>query len=78
MTFRALAIEFSSGQNALEGGDLGWRKAAQLPTIFSDLVEDMEVGETRSPIKSGREDSTFSSCSINVERRQKEKLRKQE
>ena len=52
--FRALAIEFSSGQNALEGGDLGWRKAAQLPTIFSDLVEDMEVGETRSPIKSGR------------------------
>ena len=52
--FRALAIEFSSGQNALEGGDLGWRKAAQLPTIFSDLADDMDVGETKSPIKSGR------------------------
>ncbi len=52
--FRALAIEFSSGQNSLEGGDLGWRKAAQLPTIFSDLVDNMEVGETRSPIRSGR------------------------
>ena len=52
--FRALAIEFSSGQNSLEGGDLGWRKAAQLPTIFSDLVGNMEVGETRSPIRSGR------------------------
>ena len=52
--FRALAIEFSSGQNSLEGGDLGWRKAAQLPTIFSDLVHNMEIGETRSPIRSGR------------------------
>ena len=52
--FRALAIEFSSGQNSLEGGDLGWRKAAQLPTIFSDLVNNMEIGETRSPIRSGR------------------------
>ena len=52
--FRALAIEFSSAQNSLEGGDLGWRKAAQLPTIFSDLVDNMEVGETRSPIRSGR------------------------
>ena len=52
--FRALAIEFSSGQNSLEGGDLGWRKAAQLPTIFSDLVDNMKIGETRSPIRSGR------------------------
>ena len=52
--FRALAIEFSSAQNSLEGGDLGWRKAAQLPTIFSDLVHNMEIGETRSPIRSGR------------------------
>ena len=52
--FRALAIEFSSAQNSLEGGDLGWRKAAQLPSIFSDLVDNMEIGETRSPIRSGR------------------------
>ena len=52
--FRALALEFSSGQNSLEGGDLGWRKAAQLPTIFSDLVDNMGIGETRSPIRSGR------------------------
>ena len=52
--FRALALEFSSGQNSLEGGDLGWRKAAQLPTIFSDLVDNMKIGETRSPIRSGR------------------------
>ncbi len=52
--FQRLAIEWSSGQNALEGGDMGWRKSVQLPTIFSDLVQDMEIGEVSKPIKSGR------------------------
>lgn len=52
--FASLAIEYSSGQNALSGGDMGWRKPGQLPSIFSDLVENMEVGDIRGPIKSGR------------------------
>lgn len=52
--FQRLAIEWSAGQDALEGGDMGWRKTVQLPTIFSDLVEDMQVGEVSRPIKSGR------------------------
>jgi peptidyl-prolyl cis-trans isomerase SurA len=52
--FGSLAIEFSSDQNALNGGDMGWRKSGQLPTIFSDLVEDMQVGDVQGPIKSGR------------------------
>jgi peptidyl-prolyl cis-trans isomerase SurA len=52
--FGSLAIEWSAGQNALEGGDMGWRKPAQLPTIFSDLVTDMRVGDVKGPIKSGR------------------------
>lgn len=51
--FQSLAVEKSAGQNALEGGDLGWRKAVQLPTIFSDVVPEMQVGEVRGPIKSG-------------------------
>ncbi len=52
--FASLAIEWSSGQNALSGGDMGWRKPVQLPSIFSDLVEEMAVGDIRGPIKSGR------------------------
>lgn len=52
--FASLAIEWSSGQNALNGGDMGWRKPVQLPSIFSDLVVGMEVGDLRGPIKSGR------------------------
>ena len=51
--FKTLAIEKSKGQNALNGGDLGWRKAVQLPTIFTDVVPKMNVGDIRGPIKSG-------------------------
>ncbi len=51
--FQSLAVEYSAGQNALEGGDLGWRKPVQLPTMFSDIAQEMEVGEVRGPIKSG-------------------------
>lgn len=51
--FQTLAVEHSAGQNALSGGDLGWRKAVQLPTMFSDVAPEMVVGEVRGPIKSG-------------------------
>ncbi len=51
--FQSLAVEKSAGQHALEGGDLGWRKAAQLPTMFSDIAQEMEPGDVRGPIKSG-------------------------
>jgi peptidyl-prolyl cis-trans isomerase SurA len=52
--FGSLAIEFSEDQNALEGGDMGWRKPTQLPSMFSDLVADMKAGDIKGPIKSGR------------------------
>ena len=52
-SFQALAIEYSAGQNALRGGDLGWRKPVQLPTMFADVAQEMVVGEIRGPIKSG-------------------------
>jgi peptidyl-prolyl cis-trans isomerase SurA len=51
--FKSLAIEKSTGQNALNGGDLGWRKVIQLPTMFADITQEMETGELRGPIKSG-------------------------
>ena len=51
--FQSLAVEKSAGKNALEGGDLGWRKPLQLPTMFSDIAQEMEIGEVRGPIKSG-------------------------
>ena len=52
-SFEALAREYSTGENAGNGGDLGWRKPIQLPTIFADLVDDMKKDEIRGPIESG-------------------------
>ena len=50
--FAQLAATESDGQQALEGGDLGWRKSTELPTIFSDLIPKMKPGELTSPIHS--------------------------
>ena len=52
--FSSLAIEWSAGQNALNGGNMGWRKPVQLPSMFADTVQGMTIGEVRGPIKSGR------------------------
>jgi peptidyl-prolyl cis-trans isomerase SurA len=51
--FRALAVTNSAGQNALDGGDLGWRKIAQLPSMFIDTAKTMQKGDIRGPIESG-------------------------
>jgi peptidyl-prolyl cis-trans isomerase SurA len=51
--FRQLAIANSADQSALQGGDLGWRKMAQLPGIFIDAVEQLDVGQISEPIRSG-------------------------
>ena len=50
--FEDLAIKESSGRNALQGGDLGERKANELPQLFVDAVSDLEPGETTKPVKS--------------------------
>ena len=50
--FARLAVATSHAQTALEGGSLGWRKGAQLPTLFSDLVVRMQPGDFSEPIQS--------------------------
>jgi peptidyl-prolyl cis-trans isomerase SurA len=51
--FRQLAIANSADQSALQGGDLGWRKMAQLTGVFIDAVELMDIGQVSDPIRSG-------------------------
>ena len=51
--FAQMAIAKSSASTALEGGDLGWRRAGELPTLFSDAVLDMQVDEIADPIVTG-------------------------
>ncbi len=50
--FEDMAIKFSSGRNALKGGDLGKRKANELPQLFVEAVRDLQPGETSRPVKS--------------------------
>jgi peptidyl-prolyl cis-trans isomerase SurA len=49
--FARLAVATSQAQTALDGGSLGWRKGAQLPTLFADLVIRMKPGEFSAPIQ---------------------------
>lgn len=51
-SFDKLAIEFSSGQKALEGGDLGWRKASELPALFVSAVKNLKKGEVSKLVQS--------------------------
>ena len=52
-SFEKLAATYSSGQKALEGGFLGWRTSAELPTLFSTTVSSLKVGEISDLIRSG-------------------------
>ena len=49
--FASMAVQHSSSNTALEGGDLGWRKASQVPSLFNEIVQELEVGETADPIQ---------------------------
>jgi peptidyl-prolyl cis-trans isomerase SurA len=51
--FAQLAIANSNDQSALEGGDIGWRKLAQLPELFGDQVSALKVGQSSKPFRSG-------------------------
>ncbi len=50
--FDELANRYSSGDTALQGGDLGWRKKAEIPSLFTAAVLDMKPGEYAGPIRS--------------------------
>ena len=50
--FAQVATAESDGQQALEGGDLGWRKSSQLPSIFTDIVVELKPGDISDPIRS--------------------------
>lgn len=50
--FRETAVSVSNDDNALQGGDLGWRSIGQIPTLFTDLVISMPQGDVSDPIRS--------------------------
>ncbi len=49
--FGRLAVAHSASENALEGGDMGWRKAVQLPPPFDDMIPRLPVGGVTEPVR---------------------------
>lgn len=49
--FQQLAMSYSASENALEGGDMGWRKAGQLPPPFDTMVSQMSIGDVTEPLR---------------------------
>ncbi len=50
--FDELANNFSAGDTALQGGDLGWRKRAEIPSLFTEPVLGLDPGGFAGPIRS--------------------------
>ncbi|WP_049632016.1 peptidylprolyl isomerase [Cellvibrio sp. pealriver] len=51
--FSQMAISYSNDQAALQGGDIGWRKLAQLPELFGNQMANLVVGQVSKPFRSG-------------------------
>ncbi|WP_457788094.1 peptidylprolyl isomerase [Pseudomonas sp. PL-6] len=49
--FAQLAISRSASETALEGGEMGWRKAGQLPPPFDSMVSALSPGEVTEPLR---------------------------
>jgi peptidyl-prolyl cis-trans isomerase SurA len=51
MDFNAAAIRYSDAPNALDGGDLGWRRLDEVPPAFADAVANMKVGDVSPALR---------------------------
>jgi peptidyl-prolyl cis-trans isomerase SurA len=60
--FSEMAIRYSDAETSLEGGALGWMKGDQLPTLYTDVVIEMQDGDVSEPFRSS---SSFHIVKIN-------------
>jgi len=50
--FTQLSKQHSASPNADKGGSMGWRDESQLPSLFSEVVKGLEIGDVAEPISS--------------------------
>jgi len=50
--FGQVAASFSDAADALQGGNLGWRAPARLPTVFADPVRSLQPGQISGVLRS--------------------------
>jgi peptidyl-prolyl cis-trans isomerase SurA len=51
MDFNAAAIRYSDATDALDGGDLGWRRMDEIPPAFADTVSSMKPGDVSAALR---------------------------
>ncbi|HEX4500109.1 MAG TPA: peptidylprolyl isomerase SurA [Scandinavium sp.] len=51
--FGKLAITYSADQQALKGGQMGWGRIQELPSIFAQALSTAKKGDVVGPIRSG-------------------------
>jgi len=51
MDFNAAAIRYSDAPDALDGGDLGWRRLDEVPPAFADAIGSLKPGETTAAMR---------------------------
>ena len=51
LTFSAAAIRYSDAQNALEGGEIGWRGFDAIPQAFAGMLQSMKPGDVSQPVR---------------------------
>jgi peptidyl-prolyl cis-trans isomerase SurA len=49
--FRSAAIRYSQAQNALDGGDLGWRAPDAIPPVFASMLKAMKPGQITEAVR---------------------------
>jgi len=52
LDFKQASIRSSDSPQALNGGDLGWRKLSEIPSLFAEVVPGLHEGEVAGPIRS--------------------------
>ncbi len=50
--FSRMAVAYSAGQTALSGGDLGWMRTSEMPTLFVNVAISLSEGEVSEALES--------------------------
>jgi peptidyl-prolyl cis-trans isomerase SurA len=49
--FAQVAVAYSDSGTNVDGGSLGWRKGAELPSVVAELIPKMAAGDVTEPIR---------------------------
>ncbi|MBP8080597.1 MAG: peptidylprolyl isomerase [Arenimonas sp.] len=51
LDFRSAAIRYSQAQNALDGGEIGWRTMDSVPPAFAAILQSMKPGQVTDAVR---------------------------